>query len=122
MTEGDPVAIATAFTHAWEAAWNTSGPAATAHLYTSDAVLVGAAMGIGRREIERLLGLLYSQGWTTIAIKVVNARMVGELVLAACTFTALGSGANAGKELHGKSSHALTRAGDTWLSAMHSAA
>ena len=122
MSHDDPTEIATAFTRAWERAWNEGGPAATARLYTADAVLVGAAMGIGQREIERLLGLLHKQGWTTVAIKVVNARAASGVVLAACEFTAQGSGANAGKELRGKSSHVLVRAGDAWLSTMHSAA
>jgi len=48
--------------------------------------------------------------------------VVGGLVLAACEFTAYGSGAIAGKELRGRSSHALVYVGDAWLSAMHSAA
>jgi hypothetical protein len=32
------------------------------------------------------------------------------------------SGPTAGKTLNGKSSHVLTQVGDTWLSAMHTAA
>ena len=40
----------------------------------ADSVLVGSAIGVGRPEIERLLGLLHQQGWTKIAITVVNAR------------------------------------------------
>lgn len=118
----DPMAIATAFVDAWAEAWNTGGPSACARLYTSDAVLVGAAMGVGPHDIERLMSILYRQGWTTVRIKVVNARLVGGLVLAACDFTALGSGDKAGTELQGNSSHVLTQLGGTWLSAMHSAA
>jgi hypothetical protein len=56
-----------------------------------------------------------------ISIKVVNARAVGGLVLVVSEFSATGSGPTAGKILHGKSSHALARVDDTWLSAMHSA-
>jgi uncharacterized protein (TIGR02246 family) len=121
MTE-TPMAIATGFVQRWAESWNSGGPAACAALYTPDAVLVGAAMGIGRHDIERLLTLLYKQGWPTVAVKVVDARQVGGVVLAACEFAAQGAGANEGKELYGKSSHVLTPVDGTWLSAMHSAA
>ncbi|HEY1721181.1 MAG TPA: nuclear transport factor 2 family protein [Magnetospirillaceae bacterium] len=121
MTD-NPIEIATAFVDAWAQAWNTGGPAEAIKLYTPDAVLVGAAMGVGQHDIERLMSILYKQGWTTVKIKVVNARVVGGLVLAACDFTAIGSGDKAGTELQGNSSHALTQIGGTWLSTMHSAA
>lgn len=122
MSDIDPMAIATAFVRDWETAWNAGGPAAAVRLYTADAVLVGAAMGAGQHEIERLMGLLYKAGWTSIAIKVVNARAVGGVVLVACEFTAQGSGDKERMELQGKSSHVLTQVDGTWLSAMHSAA
>jgi uncharacterized protein (TIGR02246 family) len=122
MTDPSPSAIAAAFAARWESAWNSQGAAATAELYTPDAVLVGAATGIGQAEIARLLGLLHGQGWTRVVITVTNARAVGGVVLAVCDFTAHGSGPIAGKILNGKSSHVLARIGDTWLSAMHSAA
>ncbi len=122
MTDIDPTEIATAFVTAWAEAWNTGGPPATMKLYTPDAMLIGAAMGMGQHEIERLMSILYKQGWTTVKIKVVNARLVGGLVLAACDFTALGSGDKAGTELQGNSSHVLTQVDGVWLSAMHSAA
>ncbi len=108
--------------HGGKGAWNAAGAATTAQLYTPDAVLVGAATGIGQAEIARLLGLLYAQGWTRIAITVTNARPVGAVVLAVFAFTAYGTGPAAAKVLHGKSSHVLTRVRDTWLSAMHTAA
>jgi hypothetical protein len=91
-------------------------------LYTPDSVLVGGAVGIGRADIERLLGMLFKQGWTKISIKVLNAREVGGVVLVAAEFSAVGSGPTAGQTLNGKSSHVLTQVGDTWLSAMHTAA
>ena len=118
----DPEEIATAYVSKWQNAWSSQGASAAAELYTPDSVLVGAAIGIGRLEIERLLGLLYKQGWTRIAIKVLNARAVGGLVLVAAEFSAVGSGPTAGKTLTGKSSHVLTQVGDAWLSAMHTAA
>jgi uncharacterized protein (TIGR02246 family) len=117
-----PEEIAHAFAIRWENVWNSQGAAATAELYTPDSVLVGAAIGIGRPEIARLLSMLFQQGWTRISIKVVNAREVSEVVLVASEFTAVGSGPTAGKTLNGKSSHVLTCVGDTWLSAMHTAA
>jgi uncharacterized protein (TIGR02246 family) len=120
--EQSPQDIATAFAHQWESAWNSLGAAATAELYTDDSVLVGAAVGIGRSEIARILDTLFKQGWTRIGIKVLNARQVGGVVLVASEFSAIGSGANAGKSLNGKSSHVLTQVGGTWLSAMHTAA
>jgi uncharacterized protein (TIGR02246 family) len=121
MKQG-PQEIAVAYASKWEDAWNSQGASAAAKLYTPDSVLVGAATGIGRPEIERLLGMLYQQGWTKISIKVLNAREVGGVVLVASEFSAVGSGPNAGKTLNGKSSHVLMQTGDTWLSAMHTAA
>jgi uncharacterized protein (TIGR02246 family) len=120
--EQSPQDIATAFVHKWESAWNSLGAAATAELYTDDSILVGAAVGIGRSEIARILDMLFKQGWTRISIKVLIARQVGGVVLVASEFSAIGSGANAGKSLNGKSSHVLTQVGGTWLSAMHTAA
>jgi hypothetical protein len=75
----------------------------------------------GESEIERALAFIFSQGWQRISIKVVNARAVGGLVLVVSEFSATGSGPTAGRILHGKSTHALARVDDTWLSAMHTA-
>jgi uncharacterized protein (TIGR02246 family) len=112
-------AIAADFLARWQAAWNSDGANAAAALYTEDAVLVGASIAVGRDEIARRLALLHGTGWTRIAIRLVNARRVGDLVLAAAEFTATGSGANEGKLLDGRSSHSLTKVGEGWLSAMH---
>jgi uncharacterized protein (TIGR02246 family) len=117
-----PDAVASAYMRRWEEAWNAQGAAAVAKLYTPDSVLIGAAIGVGRSEIARLLDQLIQHGWTKISIKVVNAREVGGVVLVASEFLASGSGANAGKTLNGRSSHVLTHVEDAWLSAMHSAA
>ncbi len=117
-----PENIAAEFIGRWERTWNAQGAAATAHLYTEDSVLVGAAIAIGRPAIERSLGMLFAAGWTAIAIKLIDAREVGGVVLAACEFTATGSGPSQGKILNGRSSHVLTCVGGRWLSAMHSAA
>ena len=122
MMKQSPDDIAAAFASKWESAWNSQGAAAAAKLYTSDSVLVGAAIGVGQPDIERLLDMLFKQGWTKINIKVANAREVGGVILVASEFTAFGDGPNAGKTLTGKSTHVLTRVGDAWLSAMHTAA
>jgi uncharacterized protein (TIGR02246 family) len=116
-----PEAIATGYIREWENAWNAGG-SAMAELYTADSVLVGAVIGIGRPEIARLLAALFQQGWTRISITLVNARRLGDLVLVASEFAANGSGPNAGKTLTGKSTHVLTKVGDEWLSALHTAA
>ena len=121
MMKQSPEEVASAFVSKWENAWNFQGAAATAKLYTPDSVLVGAAIGIGQPEIERLLERLFQQGWTKISIKVVNVREVCGVVLVASEFSASGSGPNAGKTLNGRSSHVLTPVDGTWLSAMHSA-
>ncbi|HKP25259.1 MAG TPA: nuclear transport factor 2 family protein [Dongiaceae bacterium] len=117
-TEG----IAADFAARWTRSWNSEGPVATAQLYTSDSMLVGGALAIGRDAIGKALAGLFNQGWTRIEIAVVHAQAQGEVVLVASTFTAHGSGANAGKTLAGKSTHALTRVDGVWLSAMHTAA
>jgi len=58
---------------------------------------------------------------TRIKIKDVNVRKVGEVFLVANTYTAIGSGANAGKRLDATASHVLVHAGGEWLSALHTA-
>lgn len=120
--KASPEQVAAEFIGAWERAWNSHGAAATAQLYTEDSVLVGGAIAIGRLAIERSLGMLSAAGWTRIAIKLVIAREMNGVVLAACEFTATGSGPTEGKTLNGRSSHVLTCIGGRWLSAMHSAA
>jgi hypothetical protein len=114
-----PHAIAADYAARWERAWNTLGAPATGALDTPDSVLIGSSITVGWAEIERLLAAIWAQGWTQISIRMMNARVVGGLVLLAGEFSALGSGANAGKILSGTSSHVLTQVGDTWLSAMH---
>lgn len=116
-----PMEIASEYAKRWEAAWNFEGPGATAALYTPESVLVGAVIGIGRQAIGQQLQMLFHAGWTRVAIRVVNARAVGGVVLSVSEFSVSGSGQNAGKTLNGKSSHVLTEAGGAWLSAMHTA-
>jgi uncharacterized protein (TIGR02246 family) len=116
------IEVASDFARSWEDAWNAQGAAAVAELYTPDSVLIGAAIAVGRPEIERSLDRLIQLGWTRISINVVNARAVGGVVLVASEFSAVGSGPNTGKLLSGRSSHVLTLVDDRWLSAMHSAA
>jgi len=116
-----PEDVASEFIGGWERTWNSQGAAATAQLYTEDTVLVGSVIAIGRAAIEGSLGMLFAAGWTKITIKLINAREVGGVVLAACEFTATGSGPSEGKVLNGRSGHALTWVGGKWLSAMHCA-
>jgi uncharacterized protein (TIGR02246 family) len=117
----NPQEIAADYVARWERAWNNHGGSAAAELYTPDSVLVGAAVAVGKADIERALGFIFSQGWQRIGIKVVSARVVGDLVLLVSEFSVLGSGPAAGKMLNGKSSHVLVRLGGNWLSAMHTA-
>ena len=119
MPTPSPEHIASEFIARWERVWNSQGAAAAAQLYTEDSILVGGAIAVDRPAIERSLSVLHAAGWTTIAIKLIKAREVGGLVLAACEFAA--SGPPDGKVLAGKSSHALTCVDGVWLSAMHSA-
>jgi ketosteroid isomerase-like protein len=119
--EPTPQEIAADYTARWERAWNFDGPSAVADLYTSDSVLIGTAVAVGKADIERVLRSIFSQGWHAIRIIVVSARCVGGLVLVVSEFSVRGSGPTAGKILNGKSSHVLTRLGGTWLSAMHTA-
>jgi uncharacterized protein (TIGR02246 family) len=119
--EPTPHEIGADYAARWERAWNVDGASAVARLYTPDSVLVGAAVAVGKAEIERSLGFIFSQGWQRISITVVSARAVGGLVLLVSEFSVLGSGPAGGRLLNGKSSHVLTRLGDNWLSAMHTA-
>ena len=116
MTES-PDQIAAAYVAHWENLWNEQGGVSA--LYTEDSVLVGFRTAVGRADIAALLQSIIDQGWTGISITVVNVRAVAGVVLVACDYTAVGSGRNAAQTRQGKSSHVLTRVGETWLSAMH---
>jgi uncharacterized protein (TIGR02246 family) len=112
--------IARDFIARYEAAW-AQGARATAQLYTADSVLVGYITAIGRADIEKLLAGIIGQGWTQIKMRPVNVRSIGEVILLACAYTAIGSGANAEKTLDATSSHVLVQADGTWRSALHTA-
>jgi ketosteroid isomerase-like protein len=113
----NPDQIATGYIDRWQKLWNEQR--AVSALYTDDSVLVGFRTAVGKADIAALLQSIREQGWTGIAIKVVNARAVAGVVVVACEYTAIGSGRNAGQTRDGKSSHVLALIGDTWLSAMH---
>ena len=118
----NPHQIASDFIGRWERTWNEHGAHAVAQLYTPDAILVGYVVVEGREQIARLLQGIVEQGWTGIQIKVVGVRQLGAVILIATEYTASGPEENTGKRLDAKSSHVLTRVGDEWLSAMHTAA
>jgi uncharacterized protein (TIGR02246 family) len=118
----NPHQIASDFIGRWERTWNEQGAHAVAQLYTPDAILVGYVVVEGREQIARLLQGIVEQGWTRIQIKVVGVRQLGAVILIATEYTASGPEENTGKRLDAKSSHVLTRVGDEWLSAMHTAA
>jgi uncharacterized protein (TIGR02246 family) len=120
MTDAAAERIAGEFIERYEAAW-ALGAEATATLYTADSVLVGYVTAIGRAEILKLLGGIIGQGWTQIKMKAVNVRKVGDVILMANEFTAIGSGANAGKTLDATSSHVLVHADGEWRSTLHTA-
>ncbi len=90
-------------------------------LYTHDSVLVGYITAVGRSEITDLLQGIFAQGWTGIKVRAVNARRVGDVILVANEYTAIGSGTKAGETLGGKSSHVLINVDGEWLSTMHTA-
>jgi uncharacterized protein (TIGR02246 family) len=120
MTDDAEERTAREFIERYEAAW-ALGADAAAKLYTADAVLVGYVTAIGRAEIRKLLHGIIGQGWTRIKMKAVNVRKIGDVILMANEYTAIGSGANAGKTLDATSSHVLVHADGTWLSALHTA-
>jgi len=113
----NPSQLAADYIRRWQTLWNDNDDVSA--LYTSDSVLVGFRIAIGRTDIAALLQSIRDQGWTGITIKVVHARLVSGAVLVACDYTAIGSGGNAGQTRDGKSSHVLTKIDDRWLSAMH---
>jgi uncharacterized protein (TIGR02246 family) len=119
---GDDAAehIARDFIARYEAAW-PQGARAAAELYTADSVLVGYMTAIGRADIEKLLAGIIGQGWTQIKMRPVNVRRIGDVILLACAYTAIGSGVNAGKTLDATSSHVLVQADGAWRSALHTA-
>jgi hypothetical protein len=101
--------IARDFISRYEAEWSR-GAEAVSLLYASDAVLVGFVTAIGRSEIVKLLRGIIGQGWTKIRIKIVNVRKIGDVILVANEYAAIGSGENAGKTLTATSSHVLVKA------------
>jgi uncharacterized protein (TIGR02246 family) len=112
--------IANDFIRRYEAAW-TNGAEAVAELYATDSVLVGYVTATGRTDILKLVRGIIAQGWTGIKIKAVNARKIGDVVLVAAEYTALGSGPNAEKTLNATSSYVLVRAEGAWLATLHTA-
>jgi uncharacterized protein (TIGR02246 family) len=112
--------IAQEFAARYETAW-TEGAESVSNLYTPDSVLVGYFTAIGRPEILKLLRGIINQGWTRIEITIVNVRKVGDLVLMANEYTAIGTSANAGKTLSAAASHVLAYTDGKWLSALHTA-
>jgi ketosteroid isomerase-like protein len=120
-TPQDAEAIARAFAQSWQDLWNCGGAEAVSSLYAAESMLVGQTISSDRQTIQRVLQGLWAQGWTRMTIRVVNARALGEHVLAACEFEAGGTGSREGQTLRGHSSHVLVRSGETWLTALHSA-
>jgi uncharacterized protein (TIGR02246 family) len=120
MTDDVAEGIAREFIDRYEAAW-AEGAEAAAWLYTADSVLVGYMTAIGRAEIQKLLNGIIAQGWTRIKMRAVNVRRIGDVILMANEYTAIGSGANAGKTLDATSSHVLVHADGEWRSALHTA-
>ncbi len=120
MTDDAAERIAREFIERYEAAW-AQGAEAAAQLYTADSVLVGYMTAIGRAEIHKLLAGIIGQGWTRIKMRAVNVRQIGDVILMANEYTAIGSGANAGKTLDATSSHVLVHADGEWRSALHTA-
>src|ERR1700683_1285090 len=112
--------IAGDFIRRYESAW-TKGAEKVAELYTNDSVLVGYRTATRRTDIFKLLHGIIAQGWTGIKIKAVNARKIGDVVLVAAEYTALGSGANAGKTLDAASSYVLVCVDGAWLVTLHTA-
>jgi uncharacterized protein (TIGR02246 family) len=112
--------IAEDFLRRYESAW-ADGAETVAEQYTSDGVLVGYFTAIGRSEILKLVQGIIGQGWTQIKIKAVNVRRIGDVVLVANEYTALGSGTNAGKTFNATASHVLAYADGAWRSTLHTA-
>jgi uncharacterized protein (TIGR02246 family) len=120
MTNEADQHIARDFIARYEAAW-AQGAQAAAQLYTADSVLVGYMTAIGRAEIQKLLAGIIDRGWTRIEMRPANVRRIGDVILLACAYTAVGSGVNAGKKLDATSSYVLVAADGAWRSALHTA-
>jgi uncharacterized protein (TIGR02246 family) len=112
--------IACDFIRRYEAAW-TKGAEIVTELYTTDSVLVGHITAIGRSDILKLVRGIIAQGWTGIKIKAVNTRKIGDVILVAAEYAALGSGVNAGKTLNATSSYVLVCVDGAWLVTLHTA-
>lgn len=112
--------IADDFNRAYEQAWH-AGIDKVTELYAEDSILVGYATVKGKPGIAGLLGQIIGQGWTGIQIKTTHAQSIGDIVLVANEYTAIGSGEKAGQSLNARSSHVLAKSGDKWVTAMHTA-
>ena len=112
--------IATDFVRRYERAWSVGADAASS-MYTDDGVLVGFVTASGRQEIASLVAGIVGQGWTGVQIRVVNARRASGVILVACEYTAIGSGAQMGKTTDAKSSYVLVQTEGDWLATLHTA-
>ena len=112
--------IAADFIRRYEAAW-AKGAEMVAELYTNDSVLVGYRTATGRCDIIKLVYGIIAQGWTGIEIRAVNTRKIGDVILVVAEYTALSSGANAGKTLNATSSYVLVCVDGVWLVTLHTA-
>ncbi len=119
--DGSAGQVASAFIHRYERAWNNKEAEDVSKLYAPDGVLVGYVIATGRAAIQKLLQGIRDRGWTNITIKIVSARKVGNVVLIANEYTAIGTGESVGKTLDAKSSHVLVCIDGEWLSTLHTA-
>jgi len=118
--EAEAHQIANDFAHRYETAWSRGADAVSA-LYAADGVLVGHVTAIGRPQILKLVRGIIGQGWTSIKIKIVDARRIGDVVLIANEYAASGSGDQAGKTLSATASHLLVQTDGAWHSTLHTA-
>jgi ketosteroid isomerase-like protein len=107
--------IASEFVAQYERCWNAGDIARASQLYAADAALVGASITRGRSDVQRLLETIYSQGWTTIRMKVLHVVESAGAVFLVVDYSAEGVGGT----VQAKSIHVLANEDGRWRSVLH---
>jgi uncharacterized protein (TIGR02246 family) len=111
--------IAEDFVRRYELAWNGGNAADVAALYAPDGTLVARESARGHAEIQALLQGIFNQGWTGMAIRILDVRSVNGRILLATEYEASGSGPTGRRTMSARSSHVLVASNGSWLSTLH---
>lgn len=108
--------IVASFTKRYADFWR-DGAQDVESIYAPDAILCGYEIVKSRRKIAALLGGIYQQGFTEIAIEPVEISWSPHAILIACRYRAT----RGAETITAKSSYILVESDGDWKIAMHTA-